>query len=246
MVPRKVSKAGDSGAMTAVHTSTPEKPSAVAGMGIRGAAVPTVPPLAPLAPPSKCSRRAAGQRDRKVEDAACLMSERVRDDVSAQVPVSNKADSNSSNEGIKEACTVPQDAAKEVVDKEGKSKGHVLGPKAARRVREVLASWHHDLYMEGPLVCDLAFHMFQRALRPLRSKQVSLDGLRTMLAACLWVAAKLDEKQKNMPRASEVAEVARLDVKKVTAEEFHVMALLNWKPLEGFEGFESEHKLLGC
>ena len=257
MVPRKVARVSDeANLMTVAENSVPARRQAIHRAAHTGFGATALPPRAPVAQPSKekSGRKAAMGMVAKrcTEEAACLMSEGVQQDVAAarRQLHDDTAPSSGESEGQKAGrwgavpcldkgetlmeCESGETAAAE---KEAQSKGHILGPKAAKRVQEVLASWHHDLYLEGPIICDLAFHMFQRVLRPLKSRQVSLDGLRAMLAGCLWTAAKLDEKQKNMPRASEVAEVARLDAKRVASEEMRVMSLLNWKPLDGFDIF---------
>ena len=265
MAPRKVARVSEeANLMAAAENSIPEaartnSKQASYRPALAGCGGTALPPRAPVAHPSKekGSRKAAMAvvAKRCTEEAACLMSEGVQQDVAAarwqqhEEPAHCKGTSEGrvARDGETAQCRDKGDKGEALLEcgsgeraavgKEAQSKGHILGPKAAKRVQEVLASWHHDLYLEGPIICDLAFHMFQRVLQPLKSRQVSLDGLRAMLAGCLWIAAKLDEKQKNMPRASEVAEVARLDAKRVASEEMRVMSLLNWKPLDGFDIF---------
>ncbi|CAI7788042.1 unnamed protein product [Closterium sp. NIES-53] len=115
---------------------------------------------------------------------------------------------------------------------------NVLGQLAAARLKRVLSSWYARLALRGPHVSDLAFHIFQKVLRKLQPGRVAADSLRVTLAACMWTAAKLDDNQKTLPRASDVAGVARVPAKRLQAAELEVMKLVDWRPLEGFTGFQ--------
>ncbi|CAI5975099.1 unnamed protein product [Closterium sp. NIES-65] len=115
---------------------------------------------------------------------------------------------------------------------------NVLGQLAAARLKRVLSSWYARLALRGPHVSDLAFHIFQKVLRKLQPGRVAADSLRVTLAACMWTAAKLDDNQKTLPRASDVAAVARAPAKRLQAAELEVMKLVDWRPLEGFTGFQ--------
>ncbi|CAI5979703.1 unnamed protein product [Closterium sp. NIES-64] len=115
---------------------------------------------------------------------------------------------------------------------------NVLGQLAAARLKRVLSSWYARLALRGPHVSDLAFHIFQKVLRKLQPGRVAADSLRVTLAACMWTAAKLDDNQKTLPRASDVAAVARVPAKRLQAAELEVMKLVDWRPLEGFTGFQ--------
>ncbi|CAI5965810.1 unnamed protein product [Closterium sp. NIES-64] len=110
---------------------------------------------------------------------------------------------------------------------------NVLGQLAAARLKRVLSSWYARLALRGPHVSDLAFHIFQKVLRKLQPGRVAADSLRVTLAACMWTAAKLDDNQKTLPRASDVAAVARVPAKRLQAAELEVMKLVDWRPLEG-------------
>ncbi|CAI5458775.1 unnamed protein product [Closterium sp. Yama58-4] len=115
---------------------------------------------------------------------------------------------------------------------------NVLGQLAAARLKRVLSSWYARLALRGPHVSDLAFHIFQKVLRKLQPGRVAADSLRVTLAACMWTAAKLDDNQKTLPRASDVAAVARVSAQRLQAAELEVMKLVDWRPLEGFTGFQ--------
>ncbi|CAI5467160.1 unnamed protein product [Closterium sp. Yama58-4] len=115
---------------------------------------------------------------------------------------------------------------------------NVLGQLAAARLKRVLSSWYARLALRGPHVSDLAFHIFQKVLRKLQPGRVAADSLRVTLAACMWTAAKLDDNQKTLPRASDVAAVARVPAQRLQAAELEVMKLVDWRPLEGFTGFQ--------
>ncbi|GJP51816.1 hypothetical protein CLOM_g10950 [Closterium sp. NIES-68] len=134
---------------------------------------------------------------------------------------------------------VVADEARTVLQESGASgQGrNVLGQLAAARLKRVLSSWYSRLALRGPHVSDLAFHIFQKVLRKLQPGRVAADSLRVTLAACMWTAAKLDDNQKTLPKASDVAAVARVPAQRLQAAELDVMKLVGWRPLEGFTGF---------
>ncbi|CAI5470255.1 unnamed protein product [Closterium sp. Yama58-4] len=76
--------------------------------------------------------------------------------------------------------------------------------------------------------------MLQRILRKLRPTDVAADALRVVLATCLWVAIKGQESQDAVPRASQLAAVARITADSLVGMEIQVLKLLDWRPLEGF------------
>ncbi|CAI5978917.1 unnamed protein product [Closterium sp. NIES-65] len=115
-------------------------------------------------------------------------------------------------------------------------KSQSLAKRHKANIEDLLA--FSQLALRGPHVSDLAFHIFQKVLRKLQPGRVAADSLRVTLAACMWTAAKLDDNQKTLPRASDVAAVARVPAKRLQAAELEVMKLVDWRPLEGFTGFQ--------
>ncbi|CAI7745339.1 unnamed protein product [Closterium sp. NIES-54] len=114
------------------------------------------------------------------------------------------------------------------------SDGPALGQTAAARLKRVLHSWCTRLHLASSSAEALAFHMLQRILRKLRPTDVAADALRVVLATCLWVAIKGQESQDAVPRASQLAAVARITADSLVGMEIQVLKLLEWRPLEGF------------
>ncbi|GJP46894.1 hypothetical protein CLOM_g6144 [Closterium sp. NIES-68] len=114
------------------------------------------------------------------------------------------------------------------------SDGPALGQTAAARLKRVLQSWCTRLHLATSSAQALAFHMLQRILRKLRPTDVAADALRVVLATCLWVAIKAQESQGAVPRASQIAAVARVTADALVGMEIEVLKLLDWRPLEGF------------
>ncbi|CAI5464921.1 unnamed protein product [Closterium sp. Yama58-4] len=114
------------------------------------------------------------------------------------------------------------------------SDGPALGQTAAARLKRVLLSWCTRLHLPSSSAQALAFHMLQRILRKLRPTDVAADALRVVLATCLWVAIKAQESQDAVPRASQLAAVARITADSLVGMEIQVLKLLDWRPLEGF------------
>ncbi|CAI5464294.1 unnamed protein product [Closterium sp. Yama58-4] len=110
-----------------------------------------------------------------------------------------------------------------------------LGKTASARLRHVLLTWQSRLGLQVPTVRALAFHMLQRVLLRLQPTDMAAESLRVLLAACLWVAAKNEENQKNVPKAKAVAAVAKVPVSRLASCEIEVLKMLDWQPQKGFD-----------
>lgn len=113
---------------------------------------------------------------------------------------------------------------------------NILGKQAAARLQRVLSSWYSDLSLTGLETKALAYFVFHRVLKKLHPGRVAADSLRVTLAACLWTAAKLDDKQCNVPKSHEVEAVTGVAASKLVLAEMQLLKILNWRPLEGWIG----------
>ena len=120
----------------------------------------------------------------------------------------------------------------------------IKGPSlSAAMVRE----WAHMLEAEEPeAAVDLAVHMFNRTTAAAADVQASdppaRRGLKERvreyghlsLAACMWLALKIDGRQVEVPSCAYVGEVAGFSVKRLTTAEADIAALLGWDFLGGW------------
>lgn len=113
-------------------------------------------------------------------------------------------------------------------------------PVASRsRVMRTLAKWHWDLHLSSPGTVPLALRMFRKVSRALAPAVLSNAGLRVTLAACLRLAAGLDEAQVVVPKASEVAACAGVSMRRLAMTEIHLLALLGWRRFPIWAGVRS-------
>lgn len=103
------------------------------------------------------------------------------------------------------------------------------GALSASRFMRMLAKWHWDLHLSSPGTIPLALRMFCKVSRALAPAVLSNLGMRVTLAACLRLAAGLDEAQIAVPEASEVAACAGVSTRRLTKTEIHLLALLGWR-----------------
>jgi hypothetical protein len=101
-------------------------------------------------------------------------------------------------------------------------------PSTARSMR-MLAKWHWDLHLSSPGTVPLALRMFRKVSRALAPAVLLNSGMRVTLAACLRLAAGLDEAQITVPKASEVAACAGVSTRRLAMTEIHLLALLGWR-----------------
>ncbi|KAG0562124.1 hypothetical protein KC19_9G120300 [Ceratodon purpureus] len=101
-------------------------------------------------------------------------------------------------------------------------------PSTARLMR-MLAKWHWDLQLSSPGTVPLALRMYRKVSRALAPAVLSNSGVRVTLAACLRLAAGLDEAQITVPKASEVAACAGVSTRRLAMTEIHLLALLGWR-----------------
>ena len=122
--------------------------------------------------------------------------------------------------------------------------------KVKSSLRSLLHEWVDDLRLKidistkrnevADLFVSLTLHIYTRFL--LRKYGVrTIAGLcgasvrKTDLAACLWIAMKLEEEQAIVPTSQEIAEIAGIIDKKVLGlKEVEIGNLLEWRLLEGW------------
>lgn len=97
------------------------------------------------------------------------------------------------------------------------------------RSMRMLAKWHWDLHLSSPGTVPLALRMFRKVSRVLAPAVISNAGMRVTLAACLRLAAGLDDAQIVVPSASEVAACAGVSTRRLAMTEIHLLALLGWR-----------------
>ena len=61
----------------------------------------------------------------------------------------------------------------------------------------------------------------------------------TMLAGCLWLAAKLEENRRGVPTASKMGLLLSIQKTVVGEVELYLMQLVNWAPLHGWQALHA-------
>lgn len=97
---------------------------------------------------------------------------------------------------------------------------------ATSRLTRILAKWHWDLHLSSPDTVPLALRLFRKAYRALAPAVLSNAGTSVVLAACLLLAAGLDEAQITAPKASDLAAFAGVSTRTLCITEIHLVALL--------------------
>ena len=116
-----------------------------------------------------------------------------------------------------------------------------LGGAASTRLNRVLASWHRDLGISGKGTCHFAFHLFKKAIAKMRMGEMPVGRLRVILSSCLLIASKFEELQSAVKKASNFAQVARVETDILLRTEHEVLSLLNWQPLDGYPKYLSNN-----
>ncbi|XP_024399245.1 uncharacterized protein [Physcomitrium patens] len=99
------------------------------------------------------------------------------------------------------------------------------------RSMRTLAKWHWDLHLSSPGTVPLALRMFCKVSRALTPTLFSNSGRRVALAACLRLAAVLDEAQITVPNSGKVAACAGVSARRLAMTELHLLALLGSRRL---------------
>ena len=106
--------------------------------------------------------------------------------------------------------------------------------------------WSRALGEDVPVrdeTCDLALHLFTRYLWKVKDVPVSTRPKRgsrgtsqylTDLAACLWLAIKLEELQVTVPCTKMMGKATRIPAKNIHAAEARVGNALEWNLLNGW------------
>ena len=113
---------------------------------------------------------------------------------------------------------------------------------------------HSDILHNGTLTFVTLAHLVRRLcpaawyLHCLLLLQISIAYMQmlgaerpweTMLAACLWLAAKLEECRRSVPTASKVGLLLGVRKSVMGEVELYLMQLLSWAPLRGWQAKEA-------